>query len=361
MTIALSDLKSVVRLPGNWDLDYLRKFSTVEGMTFDAVVSELGGALLAFNRSLTAGYWARYIRATTDIEAEYAIGNAAGKWKKVTDLSRPDPVRGDTTGHMLPMDDYGKSLQWTNLALRRMRRAKLEATIRALTDGAQDTWEYALLKRMFYSLYDAVGTGRSVPFADAGVADSSYVPPKYDGVSFASTHTHYLCHADDAAGRTAFLKAAAAHLKEHGILSPWDLVVSATDKAVWSAQTEFVKPERAAILAAGVAARAVVDEEEYIGVLETDEGYFNVKLTSHVPTKYAGAFKPRGFGAAGNVLAVRYEEGYPLGVVIQGNMGEFPLEGASTLFTFGVGVDDRVSGVCVFFDAGGVWSNPTIT
>lgn len=358
--IGYSDLKNVIRLPANVDQSYLAKWRLKDGTTFDRVIARIGAALVLFNRGLTTGYWGQYFRTTTDITVEYPTGNS-GRLGEVAEYSRPDPIFGASTGHMLPMKDYGGALGWTYLALRRAHAGKIDLDIRALIEKAGDLWEWALLTRLFKSAAETVGSGKSVGLADGGVADAEYIPPSYEGRTFLNTHTHYGRQTDDANGRLAAVKAMAAHLLEHGIASPWDLVIPEVDKTDWAGVDGFKKPERGILSTAGVEVRAAVPEETYIGIIEVNDGWFRVKPTPRLPTDYAGAFKPLGFGNTTNPLIVRYEDGYPLGLTLVGQIEEYPLQDAVALFTFGVGVANRLNGVCYKFASSGDYTDPTIS
>ena len=361
MGIGIQDLKNILRLPVAWDLDYLKKWESANGVTFDGIVQEIGSAIVLFNRSLSDGYWAQYARATTEMNTEYTVG-ASGTLQKIGEHSRPDPVTGETTGHMLPLNDYGGSLGWTYLAMRRMRNTRYETDIQALISRARNTWEVALLTRLFKSTYDTVGaTGKSVPFADGGTADSDFIPPAFGGKSFANTHTHYLRQTDDESGRLAYLKAAADHLIEHGLTAPFDLVIPEADVADWAVTAlGFKRPQRQSIITAGIETRAAIDDSEYLGMIEIDRGWFRVKTTPRLPTNYAGTFKVFGANDAQSPLAVRYEEGYPLGLSLVGEVRDFPLQETISYFTFGFGINNRLAGAPGYFNASGSYVSPTI-
>lgn len=361
MPIGYSDLKNVLKISGNWDLSYMKKFSMKDGTTWDVVLRRIGTALTLFNRSLTGGYWGQFMQTTTDMSLEYDTGGESAGLSKVSEYGRPDPVYGDFTGHMIPMDDYGGALGWTYLALRRGSLSRIDRDIYRLISRARNTWDKTILTRMFKSTYDAVGTGKSMPFADGGTADSTFIPPSYNGQVFASSHNHFLRETDDAAGRTASLKSMGYHLKEHGIDGPWDLIIPEADRALWTAQAEFKKPERGILSTAGVETRASIPEETYLGVLETDDGWFRVKATPRLPVNYAGAFKPAGFNNPAAPLAIRYEEGFPIGLALVGKIEEFPLQDAIAYFTFGVGVTNRIAGTAVYYNAAGSYTDPTIS
>jgi len=263
---------------------------------------------------------------------------------------------------MLPLKDYGGALGWTYLALRRMIAQRYQRDIRRLIERSQNTWEKRLMERLFKTSVDTVGnTGKSVPFADGGTADADYVPPSYQGRTFQNTHNHFLRYTNDATGRSSAIKAMASSLFEHGLTSPWELVIPEVDQSSWTAQTEFKKPQRVTIITQAVEVRATVDEETYIGLIETDLGFFRVKTSPRLPTGYAGAFKVFGAGNTQNPLIARFEEGYPLGLTLVGQIQEFPLQDAIAYFTFGVGVGNRVAGTCTYFAASGNYVDPTIS
>lgn len=360
MPLGWNDLKTVLKLPDTYDADYLRKWQTADGVGFDQVMGSVGAGLLAFNQSLTSGYWSQYVRPTTELQTEYGVGQSLSL-KKMTESGKPDPISGDITGHMLPLDDFGGALGWTYLALRRAKRSAIDRDIEVLMERGFNTWEQRVMNRLFSSAVETVGgTGKSVPFADGGTADANYIPISYGGKNFASNHNHFDRNTVDATGRTTFLKNAATGLIEHGQMGPFDLVISENDIASWSAQTEWRKPVRDALLTAGVETRSIVSEE-YAGLLETDRAVFRVKVSPRLPTAYAGAFKPTGFNTSNAPLAVRYEEGYPLGLSIVGQTINYPFQDAVAMFTFGVGVNNRIGGYCGYFAASGSYVNPTIT
>jgi hypothetical protein len=263
---------------------------------------------------------------------------------------------------MIPMKDYGGALGWTYLALRRGRMAMIDADIRALINRGRNTWQKKTMTRLFSNTVETVGTtGKSLPFADGGTGDAKYIPPTWEGKIFAAAHQHYLRNTNDAAGRTAAIKAMMDHLVEHGHRPPFDMIVSETDIASWTAQTEFRKPERGVLSTAGVETRAAVPEETYFGLIETDRGWARLKYSSRLPTLYSGMFKPGGFNNANNPLVVRFEEGFPLGLSLVATETRFPLLDSIALFTFGMGIGERTSGVANFAAAAGNYVNPVIT
>jgi len=234
--------------------------------------------------------------------------------------------------------------------------------VRALIERAGNTWKKRILNRLFSSAAETLGSsGKSVPFADGGTADPGYVPPSNDGRSFLYTHNHFGRAADDAAGRLAAVKAMVAHLQEHGHQAPFDLVVPEVDAADWVGVTGFKYPERAYLNTAGVETRALVPDDQFLGIIDVERGWARVVLEPRLPTNYAGMFKPMGYGSPSNPLAVRYEEGFPLGLTMVATPNQFPLQDAIAYFTFGVGVANRTAGTAYYFAASGDYTDPTIS
>jgi hypothetical protein len=338
----------------------MRRFSLPAGVTFDQIVLNLGAALILFNRSLLQGYYGQYMQLTVDNAVEYDTGGETLGLAEMSEYGRPDPIQGASTGHMIPMKDYGGALGWTYTALRRGTMRKLERDVKRLIERGENTWQRKVLTRLFTDSTEAVGTGTSVPFADGGTADAAYIPGNYGGRTFLNTHDHFAGAADSEAGRTASLLAMIAHLNEHGIPSPYELIVSGADEAVWRAQPEFSLPTRSFLTTAGIEVRATVDEANYIGLVEAGGGWARVKSEPRLPTKYAGLFKPFGFNNTNTPLVVRYESGYPLGLALVATIQQFPLQDAIAMMTFGIGIANRLAGAATFYDAGGTWVNPVI-
>jgi hypothetical protein len=292
---------------------------------------------------------------------EYDIGGDSEMLEEISEYAVPDPILAKGTGHMIPLKDYGGSLGWTYMGLRRAHARHLDRDIRRLIERSRNTWEKKLMTRLWKSVYEAVGSsGRSMPFADGGTADADYIPPSYEGKVFDSSHTHYFCEADSGAGRLAGAKDMAGTLYEHGIMPPYDLIIPRADIADWTALTEFTKPTRAFLETMGVETRANL-ADDYIGLIELDESWMFVKPVNRLPANYAGLFKPVGFNSPLAPMQVRYEEGYPLGLSLVGRLENFPMEQAVAYFTFGVGIADRLRGSVCFFDAGGTYVDPTIS
>lgn len=374
MPLGYADLKNTLYLPGTWDLEYLRRFNgqAEGGVQFDDLAREIGVAFNAFNSMIVSptNYLSRYIVRQTSPTVEYDTGGESDELPLMAEHTGSDPIVGAGSGHMIPIRDHGGKLGWTYWALRRGKPEQLRRSIRRLIERAENTWEKRLLTRLFSSTAETVGgTGKSVPFADGGVADPNFVPRNYGGAAFDATHTHFLRKSDDAAGRASFAADGAAHLRHHGINGPYDLIIPEADAAAWAALTwagtsnvaNFVKPERGIITLRNIEQRAEIDEEIYMGVLEVNRSYFYVKPTPRLASDYAGIFRPLGLDSPDNPLAIRYEQGYPLGLAMVAKVDHFPFEEAQGVFTFGAGVNKREAGVLCKFASSGNYSDPAIS
>lgn len=361
-TLGYGDLKDKA-YPSYWDVAELKKIQLSDGATFDSVVGDVQAAMSALNGDfLSMPHYADMIAVQDTPELEYPVGVTNGV-QEATEYGVPDPKRGKTTGHMLPLKKYDRALGWTMMYLREARRMQLDADVRSAITDMRNHWQKTLLTRFFKSTYDAVASsGRSVPFADAGTADANYVPPDSpDGESFASSHTHLL-RVDTIANA---LPIALETLQEHGHTSPYDIIASRADAASWKAVTGWKAPEWPGVVYhATTTERAAISEiSDYYGYIETSYGIARVWLTPRVPTNYFGLFKPYGPGDPRNPLRVRISQTWGFGwQLIPGLYVNAPATLAVMYNEFGVGIgEDRTNGVLTYINATGSYTDPTIS
>ena len=361
-TIGFGDLKDMT-WPATWDLTELKRVQLADGSSFEAMVRDIQSGLTTLNRSLlTLPHYGAMFAVQTELELEYPVGVTNGI-EEATEYSIPNPKRGALTGHMLPIKAYDRGLGWTIMYLRNARTAKLDADVRSAMIDMRDGFQKHLLTRFFKSTYDAVGTsGKSVPFADGGTADSTYVPPTApDGGTFLYTHTHLLRY-DTIANA---INPAILHLVEHGHTSPFEDIGSRTDAATWKAVTGFKSPEWPGIAyMSSTTERAMIAEiSDYYGYLETPYGICRLWLTPRVPTNYFGAFKQYGDGDPRNPLRIRINSNFGWGwQLVPGLYVNAPATMAVMYSEYGVGIgEDRTNGVLCYIYASGSYVDPTIT
>lgn len=363
-TLGRDDLKQYA-LPTYWDPALLRRMELEAGYTYEQVLSDITGALAMANASLLADpLISSLISVTTEVATEYAIGVAADEMQAHTEYSRPDQHRGATTGHMLPLTPYDDGLGWTWDFLRKARRIQIDTTVAGAIRRLRNTWAKQILTRLFKSTYTAVGTGRSMPLADGGTADSTYIPVAVAerGGTFLYTHDHI----EPLDGITqANLETAVLDLWEHGYDAPYDLLVSATDIADWSDTSDVTGwiPKASPTIRYGMTADLADLGEDFIGAIDTNHGICRVRANGRVPTTYWSLYKSAGALDQRNPLVVRYNPAFGIGGVplaAKEAIRQYPFEDMIIFAEFGVGVADRV-GAVVVKNTSSTYSDPTIT
>ena len=364
-TLGPNDLKQWA-LPAGWDAARLKQIALQSGETYEQLIGDITQGLAMQNAALLNNpLVAGLISTTQEPTVEYACGVSNG-FEDHTEYGTPDAKRGLTTGHMLPLLPYDRKLGWTWDFLRKARRAQIDNDIASAMTDLRDVWEKKVLTRLFKSTYDSVGSsGKSMPFADGGTADSTYVPPNRPdrAAAFAYTHNHFLRY--DGVTQ-ANIELAIAHLWEHGHDGPYDLLVAQADLGDWSNTsnvTGWVKRADAAIRYGTNVDLANV-AGDYLGVVETKYGSARLRATGRVPTKYWSVYKSPGNLDQRNPLRVYESPTYGLGCILLAgdHIRQFPLEQAILFLEFGVGVgEDRTAAACVYNHDDNLYVIPTIS
>lgn len=362
-TLSFADLKDTA-LPTLWDETYMVQQQLADGRSIGDLVADVRDGMVMLNQSLlTMPHYSEMIAVQDDIAIEYPIGVSNG-FEVATEYSTPTPKRGATSGHMLPIKPYDRALGWTMMYLRKARAAKLDADVRSAVIDANNLWQKTILQRLFKMEGETVGTtsNASVPLADGGTTDSTYVPPDSpEGEAFTSSHDHFLRHA---AISDANLLTTLETLQEHGHQSPFEVVAARADASSWTALTGFKNPEWPGIVyhASAVERMGQTDISAYFGYVETDYGVCRLWLTPRVPTNYYAAYKQYGPGDPRNPVRVRFDPKVGFGFnVVSGNWVNAPLHLIVLYTEFGAGIgEDRTNGVAVEIDSSGDYATPTI-
>lgn len=362
-TLGWNDLKQRA-LPSNWDAARLTQLRLETGETYEQLLNEIAQALAAQNAALLADpLVTSLISVTTDAAMEYPIGVSNG-FEDHTEYGKPDPKRAKTTGHMLPLLGFDRAFGWTWDYLRKARRLQIEADIASGMADLRNKWKQQIINRLFDSDALTIGTsGKSVPLADGGTADSTYVPPMMPDrdTAFDATHDHIYA----ANGITqAILETAVNHLWEHGHDGPYDLLIAQADVSTWADATAITGyvPAADPLIQYGLSQDLARVSTDYIGVANTDYGACRIRANARIPTTYWAVYKSYGPLDQRNPLRVRYNEDFGIGAVLLAgdHIREFPLEYAILFLEFGVGVADRV-GAVVAENTSGSWADPTIS
>lgn len=369
MATGYNDLKNVA-IPTAWDAAELVRLSLRDGTTYDSVIRDVNDALGIANGSFTQGYLGGLFSLTTDPAVEYRDGGVNG-FEAHTEYGQPDPKRGSTIGHMLPISKQDRKLGWTQDFLEEARRALIDADIASLVQDAKDAFEKAVFTRLFKMeeetgrQYGLGSSGYSVPFVDGGAGTIDFTPlPRPDRMinAFSTSHNHY----QRLNGITqANLETAVDHLWEHGYDGPYELIVSNTDVAAWQTVanvTGFVKRADPLVMYGNSTDLASVGDV-YIGGVQTKRGFCRMYANGRIPTTFWAVTKTFGAQDQRNPLRIRWDESYGFGVKLEvQNLSLYPLLGALGVMKFGVGVGmDRSAAVLVRNDSSGDYTTPTIT
>lgn len=336
------------------DATELRKFQLADGTTFDAVVGELEGALTAFNASISADPLMRYCYITDQPEVTYRMGTnpAFGDYDEYT---RPDPNRGESDGHMLPIRPYDFMLRWTWDYMRKASRSQIEADIQVAIGASKDLVRQKILNRLLKRGDDSgkangLGTGGySAGFATAAANTSvDFAPPAYGGTTFDTSHNHMTAAATSLTQATVL--ANMKLVREHGHTGPFDLIISETDEATFRAFTDFVAAGDPFVqYANSVSLAAPALGEGYIGYIK--DSLTRVRVQPGYPANYFTVLKSYGVNSQLNPLRIRVSKGMgQLGFTAfpdprAGGISPANPLGNLMLWTeFGVGVGDRTAG-----------------
>lgn len=364
--LGFGDLKDQVIHP-LWDLPEMKKIELADGTTFEQMLREVQDVANAVSGEITRLPHYSSLFGVQDIpELEYGTFTGGGI-QEMTEYGVPDPYKGKTTGHMLPIRMYTRALGWTFLALEKRRRNQITADFNVLVDDVRNHFQQKLLTRFFKMEAEVVGetSGASVPFADGGVADPVWIPLRSpEGVEFANTHDHYR---RTATLTDADLLLAVKHLREHGHEAPYDVTAAELDAATWQALTNWRPPIWPGIVyrdtSSGTDRAALTGIEDYNGYIETEAGVVKVWFTPRIPTGYWSIHKDYGAGAAQAPCRMRIDPNSGFGwQIVPGTFVNSPVNLAvlRSEWDFGIG-EDRTNGVFTYNFASGDYITPTIS
>lgn len=362
-TLGPNDLKQYA-LPPGWDAARLSQLALASGETYDQLVTDIAGALAVANGDLMNDpIIGSLICESTEQTVEVRTG-VSNVFTDHTEYGLPDAQRANTTGWMLESVAKDRKLGWTWDFLRKCRRSQIDADIASALQDLKDVWQKTILQRLFKSTYTTVGSaGKSMPVCDAGTADSTFIPVNYAAraTAFANTHTHLR----NLNGITqANLEALVAHLWEHGIDAPYDLLIAQADVSSWSNTTNVTGYVKRAddLIRYGTQTDLASVGAGYLAAIETSAyGPVRVRASARIPTTYAVLYKSYSAGDSRNVMRVAPGPLGGLGAIMLAGqyMRQFPLENAVLFLEFYLGIQDRTSAV-LFKNTAGAWADPTI-
>lgn len=360
------DLKDLV-LPTLWDQTYLQNVRLQGNRTFNELMAEIQAGIGDFNQNdlLNQPHYSGLLAVQDTPEVEYATGSTGGV-QQFVDYKVPDPIRGATTGHLLPRNVWMRTLGWTLMWMQRARQEQIDADLRSMFTDIRVHFQKLALIRFFKSTAVTIGnSGKSVPFADGGTADSTYVPyTSMRGSTFASSHSHFLRQA--ATLTTTLVNDAVATLWEHGHDAPYNAIIPLADIGTWSALANY-RPIAWANLSYNnnTTVRANLSElsGDIFGYYESPYGLVALWATPFLSTGYYGIYKSYGGLDARNPLRMYINPAVGAGWnVAQGLYINAPQHLAVLMAEYDIGVgEDRTNGVAVLNAASGNYIDPTIT
>jgi hypothetical protein len=363
-TLGVNDLKQYA-LPTNWDASLLTQLSLRDGTTYETLINDIAAAMALQNADLVGNpLIGGMIFTTAEVEVEYRIGVSNG-FKAHTEYSRPDEGRGATTGHMTPLGAFDRGLGWTYDFLRKARRAQIDADISSVMDDIRNIFAKQALTALFTSTKVAVGSGYSMPVADGGTADSSYVPVANPDRASAFTYTHNHVQALEGI-KQAHVETVATHLWEHGHDGPYDLLVSSADISSWTDVTSVTGyvPRAKEGVNYGTTADLATVAGDYVGVVTTNRGSAYLRSTGRIPTGYWTMYKSYGQDDQRNILRCRYDDmigGVGAYLLAGDHIRRYPLESALIRMDFGFGIGSDRTVAVIVKNTDGSWSDPTIS
>jgi hypothetical protein len=371
MALGPRDTTSLVMLTG-WDATALQNYRLQDGTTYAEIVSMVDTALGTLVTEFNSDWMTGLYSVTDQPEVEYRVGVSNG-FSDHTEYGRPDEARAATEGHLLPLKAFDRMLGWTWDYLQIARLSQIEADIADAIKDARDKRRVAILTRCLQRGDDSGAakglgsSGYSPGFATtAGSTNVDFVPPAFAGVSFASTHEHYVGIAGGVFTEAVF-KDVKAELREHGHEPPYEFVAGVSDESVIKGLTGFVPVALANVQYGMTQDRATLAGGSdnvgsyYIGTIED----IAVRIMPGMPQYYGFGYKSYGRLSQRNPLAVRVFKGRSdLSVVAMqdpkaGN-GQSPIQNLMTYFQFGVGVKDRTNGTARYVNSAS-WADGTPT
>ncbi len=348
-------------LPSGWDGAALERLRLQDGTTIAQVVQMLAAAVNGVNAEIAADPLIGALTyQTSERTVRYRDGGGTGEMDVHTEYGKPIEQRGENEGHMLPRLKRDAGLGWTWDYLNDAIMDDVEADLLLNIDRIRNTFQKAVLTRLFSNAHNTVeSSGVDVGLADGSQSTVIWTPSPFDGATFLSTHTHYN---ERAAVSMANLNLDAKHVREHGHMPPYWLLISEADRATWTALAGYVKPTIEGIRQGSMTDIATVGDD-FIGAIDSDYGALFLRPSNRIPTGYYAVVKSYGQNHPRNPLRWWYNPKFGPGVqVLSGkSYREFPVEGAMLYTEFGIGANsDRTGAAMTEVAAGGSYTVPTI-
>lgn len=352
------------------DVTALEQYRISSGMTYAQIVAIMQANLAGVANEVTSDPTFGSLIYLTDLpEVKYRMGGN-GAMEVFSENSKANMQRASTDGHMLPLVPYDRGLGWTWRYLEKAIEMDVQADVQAAINSVRDRYRISILTRLLHRTDDS---GAAIGLGSAGISPGfattaantgvDFTPPDFGGKTFASTHEHYGAVAGGSGAiTTTQISLMREHLREHGHVEPYELLISSDDRAVYEALSGFVFAANGitAQYASTVSIANVSLADGYIGTLLG----FRIKIVPGMPHYYHFAYKSYGVNTPMAPLRVRVPKGatgLDLRILTSGASPADPLRDLYLFTEFGVGVgQDRTNGV-VYYSNSGTWTDGTPT
>jgi hypothetical protein len=364
-------------LPTGVDGTRLAQWELATGETFQQFTQRLATALAAVNAEFERD-WGHLFFTTEEQMMEYRNGGTPAASAEVTDIDVVDPTHETTIGHQIALPVYQEMIGGTDRWFMDARTVQLTTDIGGKIDNLRKRFETDLLNRAFKTTESAVGTsGYNVPWVYSTTGTVDYVPPAYNGETFASTHSHFLGVDSNSYTFADMLNQMAETIQEHGHDGTYFAIVSRTDISSYRDLADFIRPQDQMITHIDRASETSGPNyyttnqlpKGVIGGFSSDYGEIQLYATARVPTGHAFLTKSYGQQSPKNPFAVRIRSaargGKGFGCYIAAVTGDStisPIKLIRMEFEYGLGLGaDRTNGVSAYRVAGGTYADPTIS
>lgn len=383
-----ADIKGVLTtlsnvLPLGLDGNRLAQWRMKDGSSYDMVRADVVATMNAVNLEQLST-WGDLVYVTPEDHFEYPTGGSIYKMPRLSDLDRPTPRKGKTTGHMIDLWKVGDAIGGSEDFFMDARRALIDTSIAQLMAAGRNTWEIDLLTRFFSPAENLLGTnGYDLGFCD-GSTTVQYAPLQWNGKVFTTSHNHYLGY-DSGSSKTLadVLDGLALTITEHGHQPPLTALVSEADVVTIRALTNYIKPVDATTGwdRGGATTGSIYRQQgetpavppmggRFVGWYDSAYGRIVLFATNRLTTGYVGMYKSYGTNDARNPLAIRIHPSIGFGYYIAevpSNITTWPVKIIEVFNRYGVSVNGmgayapRTSGAAGLLVSGGTYVAPTIS
>lgn len=362
-------------LPAGIDGAELERRSLQDGTTYLEIASLVNALIGGLRAQVLGDPLFQSLSSPTSIPTVTYLTGTSGAFQEHSEFGRPDAIRGDLTGHMLPLKNWDYGLNWTWDYFRDAQRERITADLRVAADAFRNLARQKIMARLLKRGDDSgasygLGTsGLSPGFATAAASTGvDWTPPPFQGTTFTSDHEHY--NAASGGWSTTIIEAAETDLKEHGHMPNFRLLISPTDKATVMGLTGFVKPAKEYVIQ-NASTLTLANPMSAMGASPIHGayqiGYYNdteVWVVNGIPQHYGFMYKPYGANSPLNPLRIYIPKPADFLIALQdpraGN-NSYPLNYLMLFSEFGVGVgEDRSNGVPIYVN-NATWADGTIS